>query len=82
MELAGEGCVGVGRSSAPEGGWALEWATEDTSRGPKLTEFKECLDNAFRNSLIFGWSWLELIYDLVALKFGLFYSTLLCSVNY
>ena len=41
----------LGKGSAPEGGWALEQVAQGNGNSPKLPDFKECLDNAYRHSV-------------------------------
>lgn len=38
--------------------WALEKAPQGSGCGPRLPEFRECLDSAFRNMVI-AWSYVE-----------------------
>ena len=46
MELCqGKVRWGLQKGSSPEGGWTLKQAPQGNGHGPKLPEFKECLDN-------------------------------------
>ena len=71
------------RSFTEEGGWALTEAPQGSGHGPRLLEFKEHLNSARRNGLIWGgpaWSQdstvlagpfqLEILYDAIMLSFS------------
>ena len=49
MELSGEGQLGAMDGFCTREWLALEQAAKGSGHGPELTEFKKCLDNAFRH---------------------------------